>query len=49
MKFGMTSAVNMEKPKTNIFLEEFMSVDCKMTRVSKTHNSDKARGNNPGE
>lgn len=27
IQFGMTSAVNMEKPKINIFLEEFISVD----------------------
>lgn len=30
IQFGMASAENMEKPKIKIFLEEFMSVNCKM-------------------
>lgn len=34
IQFGMTSAENMEKPKTKIFLEEYISVDYKIRRFS---------------
>lgn len=34
IQFGMTSAVNMEKPKINIFLEEFISVDWKIDMLN---------------
>lgn len=45
IQFGMTSAVNMEKPKINIFLEEFISVDWKI-ETCWTLNSSQVFGKN---